>query len=80
MTGRLGKDILELLVHTWKRLAMLNTRLEDLSNFVMDVRNSLRVKELIEIMSQITNFPKTQAQLETVEKNQVVLNQAMEVL
>lgn len=44
-----------------KRSAMLNVRLEDLSNFVMDVQAALGVKELTNIMPWIAEVRKVQA-------------------
>lgn len=59
---------------------MVNMQLQDFSNFVMDVRTALMVKELTDIMPQIVEVRKIQGRLEAVQKNQAVLAQVMEVI
>lgn len=73
MTGRLGENILKLLVHTLKRSAIINMWLEDLSNVVIDVLEVLEVEDLTHIMPRIAEIWKSQARLDVVEKSKAIL-------
>lgn len=80
MTRQLGKDILKLLVHAFKRSTIVNVKVAELSSYIIEVQSALGVEDLAHILPKIAVFRKVQARLEVVEKNQAIIAKAMEVL
>lgn len=78
---RLSKDIFKLLVHASKKSAMVNLRVADLSNFVIEVQTAVGVacSYPAHILPRIADIGKTQTRLEVAEKQQAILAQAKKV-
>lgn len=80
MTGRINKDILELLVHAAKRPTIMNQHLAERCNFIHEVWTALGVEEIGLMIPRIMDPRKIHTRLEVIETQLAFLAQAMEVL
>lgn len=53
---RINEDIMEILVHAAKRLAIMNQHMADRSNFIIEVQSAPEVEERAHILQRITDL------------------------